>query len=102
MPLPKNRSSSVRKIFTRAPSGTHVHYRRKKSEGKPSCGTCGALLHGASHARGLAKSERTPSRAFGGNLCSACSRKVLKLRVLVKTNQMGMDDVPVIYRQYVK
>ncbi|MEW6329596.1 MAG: 50S ribosomal protein L34e [Candidatus Micrarchaeota archaeon] len=102
MPIPKDRATSMRKIFTRAPSGTHVHYRRKKVEGKPSCGACGSLLHGVSHARGLARSERKPSRAFGGNLCSECSRKVLKMRVLLKTNEMNIDDVPMMYRKFVK
>lgn len=101
MPLPKDRSSSVRKIFTRAPSGTHVHYRRRTSAGRASCSACGGLLHGVSCERGLAKSKRKPSRIFGGNLCSECSRKVIKLRVLLKTNEMSIEDVPMIYQKYV-
>ena len=73
----------VKKFKRRIPSGKVVI--RKKTE-KPEiarCAICKKPLHGiprfsVSQIRKLSKSNRRPSRAYGGNLCSSCAREVFK------------------------
>jgi large subunit ribosomal protein L34e len=47
------------------------------------CAVCKKPLHGisrlnVSQIRKLSKSNRRPSRAYGGTLCSSCAREVFK------------------------
>ena len=83
MPEGKFRSRTYRRIFVRTPgSRTVMHYRRRKPS-KAVCGTCKTVLAGVP--QGLPyviakfpRSARRPERPYGGNLCSACTRKLLK------------------------
>ena len=83
MPRPSLRSRSLRKIKIRIPGGASViHYLRREPR-KARCASCKKVLHGVASRRptkmkGLAKTKKAVSRAFGGNLCSACSREDLK------------------------
>ena len=62
----------------------------KKSSLKRStsaCSACGARLQGvpnASHIsiKRMAKSNRTPNRPYGGNMCVRCTRIVFKSKVV--------------------
>ncbi len=102
MPSPKNRSSSVRKIFSRTQKGRiSIRYRRKKKEGLHHCAVCGGILQGVTTARGLARSERVPSRKFAGVLCHNCVSKVIVLASRVKGGQLPENEVEVRYKRYV-
>jgi large subunit ribosomal protein L34e len=83
MPRPALRSTSLRKIKRVLPGGaTTIHYVRGKTA-KPKCARCKKVLSGtargtSSQVKKLAKSKKTPSRAYGGNLCPSCAREALK------------------------
>ncbi len=75
------KSRTFRRVKTRIPSGTVTHYVRRKPA-KAQCGNCGIFLHGVARARpgklqNMPKSQKRPSRPYGGVLCSRCSRRVI-------------------------
>jgi len=72
MPEKTRRSRSRRKIFKK---GFGVVYRDKESK-KKRCYICKAVLKGTKD-KG-AKTEKRPERMYGGVLCSACSRNIIK------------------------
>ena len=77
------RSRSLKRSQKRVPGGrTVTHYRRKKPS-IAKCSMCGKELKGVprlrpSNLRKLPKSQRRPSRPYGGNLCSSCMRKLFR------------------------
>lgn len=79
------RSRSKKKIKRRTPEGrVAVHY-RKRRPGLPKCSRCGRQLPGLKAHRpgtlkGVSRSKKRVNRPYGGNLCSACMRSVIKLR----------------------
>ena len=83
MPAPRYRSRSYRRIYVRTPGGkTVIHYERKKPKAA-RCAICHKQLLGVPRGRPveirkLAKTERVPSRPYGGNLCSNCMRELMK------------------------
>jgi large subunit ribosomal protein L34e len=85
MPRPSLRSRSLRKIKMRIPgSASVVHYLRRNPS-KAKCANCGKTLNGVTSKRPIkmkkmAKTKKTVSRAFGGNLCPGCAKTVLKTR----------------------
>jgi len=103
VPLPKNRSTSVRRIPKRTPKkGKTIHFVRRKKGGKHSCGICGAMLQAVSSKLGLAASERAPNRKFGGNLCTRCTSRLLVVSSRVKEGTMKMGEVDIMFLPYVK
>lgn len=86
MPAGKHKSGRFRKIFVRTPgSKTVVHYRKRKPS-KARCGKCKKVLAGMpnlSHSKlkNLPKSCKRPERPYGGVLCSACTRALLREKV---------------------
>ena len=89
MPKPAQRSRSFRKKKTSTPSGTATVHYLKKGPGHARCGSCGRPLHGVPSGlpatiRKLPKTKRRPDRPYGGNLCPACTRDV------IKSKNMGM------------
>ena len=96
----KDRSSSVRKIKRRAPSGeSREYFRRRKTKPKVSCALCGASLAGLGTG---AKSRKKPTRKFGGNLCHKCQAKVVVEAQRVREKTKSIEDVDIIYRKYVQ
>lgn len=86
MPRPSLRTRSLRKIRKKLPGGASIIHYVKKKPAKAKCASCGKELHGvasglAAKVRSLSKTEKRPNRAFGGRLCSECSRKELKKRI---------------------
>jgi large subunit ribosomal protein L34e len=87
MPEGKHKSRTKRRVFVKTPGGnTKIQYKRRKPS-KLICTVCGKQLHGipnliATRFKNLAKSKKRPQRPYGGNLCSACTRK--KIKSLVK------------------
>ncbi|MBW2970885.1 50S ribosomal protein L34e [Candidatus Woesearchaeota archaeon] len=85
MPQGSRRSRSLRRVVKKTPGGKRVmHYSRRKPA-KPKCAECGALLAGIPRVRRaglskLSKTERRPSRPYGGVLCTKCTRKKMIAR----------------------
>lgn len=83
MPRPALRSRSFRKMKKRLPGGGFIiHYLRRRPS-HATCPDCGRKLHGVARERPtilkkLSRSKKTPSRPYGGNLCSKCSRRKIK------------------------
>ena len=73
------RSRKRRIVKTKTPTGVAVHRKKRKPSAK-KCAECGKALHGiprliTSKFKNLSKSKKRPERAYGGVLCSSCSRK---------------------------
>jgi len=103
MPLPKNRSNSVRKIMYKAPDGeSRIRYRRRRKVNNHYCAISAQKLTAVSSDPKLAKSKRVPNRPFAGRLSPSVSRKVIKFRARLENNEITLDDVPIEYLPYVK
>ncbi len=85
MPRGMFKSGRLRKIFVKTPGGrVKVHYRERKPS-KAKCSSCKKQLAGvprevASKMRNLPKTMKRPERPYGGVLCSACLRLLMKQR----------------------
>lgn len=83
MPAGKHKSGRFRKIFVRTPgSKVVVHYRERKPQ-RSKCGNCKKALAGVprerpAKIRNISKTAKRPERPYGGVLCSACTRALLK------------------------
>lgn len=79
MPRPKQRSSSLRRVYVRTPGGKVViHYKKRKPK-IAHCSECGKVLKGvirerANKMRKISKTKKRPERPYP-NLCSSCMRK---------------------------
>ncbi len=77
------KSRSFRRVKKRMPSGrVKTTYTRRKPK-KARCAICGKELHGVprvlpSELKKYAKSQKRPSRPYGGYICSSCLRKLMK------------------------
>lgn len=83
MPRPSLRSRSLRKIKIRIPGGASVVHYLRRNPSKAKCRSCKKVLHGVASKRPkamqkTAKTKKTVSRAYGGNLCPACVKSSLK------------------------
>jgi large subunit ribosomal protein L34e len=79
----KTKSRTFRGIKKKTPGNRLATYYVKRSIKKPVCGVCGSFLQGMQHGsqdklNKLSKTQRRPERAFGGVLCSKCSRERIK------------------------
>jgi len=83
MPTGRLKSRTFRRVFVKTPGGnTTLHYKRRKPA-KAQCGKCGQNLLGVprelpSKMMNMPKTHKRPERAFGGVLCSKCSRQLIK------------------------
>ncbi len=103
MPMPRNRSNSVRKIKHRLPSGkTAIRYRRREKGGKHSCATCGGRMQGTHSMSYLKPSLRSPNRKFGGMLCPSCAKRVIILQSRLDGGALSIDEVEVKLLPYMK
>ena len=88
------KSRTFRRIKVVVPGNTvKLHYRRRKP-GKAHCATCGKVLIGVPRElplkmKNMAKTKKRPERPYGGVLCSACTRELLKQKVR-KINDFSM------------
>lgn len=102
MPLPKNRSTSVRKIYKRIPTGKTIHYKRVVKGKKHYCALSGEVLPGVTSRQSTAKSAKRPNRKFGGNLSSQMSTRIIKIASRVKEGAMPLSEVEIRLLPYVK
>jgi len=80
MPTGRHKSRTLRRVFVRTPGAKNTLTYRKRAPSKAKCADCGAVLAGVIRARPhvmkkTSKSSKKPTRPYGGNLCSKCSRK---------------------------
>ena len=67
----------------RTPGGKLKLVFKREKTGTHRCAKCGKELHGMkkltqNELRKLSKSERRPSRPYGGYLCGECTRELFK------------------------
>lgn len=72
-----------RKVFVKLPGSKVKIVKKKPNPGVAKCGNCGKVLHGIPRLkkakfRNLPKSKKRPNRSYGGNLCSGCSKELMK------------------------
>jgi large subunit ribosomal protein L34e len=77
------RTRSVKKKRVRTPGNRLVTHYEMKKPNVARCSFCKKPLHGIprvnpSRMRKLPKSSRRPERPYGGTLCSACTRLLLR------------------------
>ena len=77
------RSRSLRRVKVRTPGSRVVTHFRKKKPSAAHCGGCGDVLKGVARERpykmqNMAKTMKRPERAYGGVLCTRCSRGLFK------------------------
>ncbi len=78
----KQKSRTLRRVFKKTPGGrTKVDYVLRKPK-KLRCCNCGRELHGIKRSRPVklsktSKTQKRPERAFGGVMCSSCSRRAI-------------------------
>ena len=82
MPAGKHKSRSLRRVFTRVISKTKLTYKKRKPKAA-HCANCKAELKGMPRlrpfqAQNTSKSQKRPSRPFGGKLCSKCTKAKIK------------------------
>ncbi|UCD07046.1 MAG: 50S ribosomal protein L34e [Candidatus Aenigmatarchaeota archaeon] len=83
MPRPALRSRTLRRVKKRLPGGGFIIHYLKRKPSPAKCAVCGRKLHGVprkspSIIKKISKSKKTPSRPYGGNLCSRCAREKVK------------------------
>ena len=88
MPEPRFRSRSLRRVKKKLPGGkTVTHYKKRKPK-VAKCANCKTELKGMTRERPykmqkLNRSKKKVERPFGGNLCSKCSRLLIKKEIRV-------------------
>jgi len=102
MPLPKDRSRSVKRIYRRTPSGRVSVLYKRATKARVKCRLCGAILGGVKDVRTAAKSERVPSRVFAGQLCSGCVARILKARTRIRSGATKISDYPFAHYEFIK
>jgi len=85
MPSARLRNTTFRKVHVKVTSGTKLHNRRRKPA-KAKCSGCGKDLKGVpreipSKMQNMPKTVKRPERPYGGNLCSKCTRELIKGQV---------------------
>jgi len=76
----RSRTYTRKRVVT--PGGKNVLRHGLRPPKKPHCANCGKVLAGVARARPnalrkMSKSQKGPSRAYAGMLCSPCSRRVI-------------------------
>jgi len=79
----KQKSRTFRRIPTKIGGNKVVmHYKRRKPS-MARCGNCGVVLKGVARElptkmKNMARTKKRPTRAFGGVLCSKCTKEKIK------------------------
>ncbi len=82
MAIQPNATRSLRRVKVKTPGSRLVIHYLKRKPSAVKCGKCKTALKGIprerpSGFRNLTLSQKTVSRAYGGNLCSKCSRETI-------------------------
>lgn len=89
MPEGAKKSRTFRRIKRKTPGGRTVLRYEKRKPRKARCSNCGKDLAGVPRERdfkmqNMPKTMKRPSRAYGGKLCSKCTREHLKQKARSK------------------
>ena len=76
------KSRSLRKVDVRTPGSKLVMHVYRRKPAKAQCASCGEYLKGvarahASELQNMSLTKKRPQRAYGGVLCSRCSRQTI-------------------------
>jgi large subunit ribosomal protein L34e len=76
------KSHSLRRVFVKTPGGRVVKHFRVRKTTAPRCAVTGIKLHGIKSGKPVqlrtrSKSEKRPSRAYGGVLSSSAARRAI-------------------------
>ena len=79
------KSRTFRRLKVKTPGGRVVMHHVKRTPKAAHCAECKKILQGVPRGRAidmkkLAKSEKRPERPYGGVLCSACTRRLMRER----------------------
>ena len=105
---PRYRSRvAYRKTQRKTPGGKTINQYIKRRPGVAICAICKKPLHGLprkniTEMQKTNRTSRTIQRPFGANLCSPCSREILRWRARIKHKLLKADDIPISYREFVK
>ena len=103
MPVPKNRSRSMRKVFKKVPSGKVVlHFSRRKKTTRHHCAICKSKLQGVSSTPSASASQKTVSRRYGAHMCSPCTRKIVRYAALIEQGEIVLQDIDLVLKPYVQ
>ena len=81
-----HKSRTFRRINRKTPGGKVVLHHTLRKPKAAHCGSCGDALKGVARERptkmqNMPKSQKRPTRPFGGVLCSKCLRTQIKAQV---------------------
>ena len=76
----KKKSRTFRRVKVKTPGGKTVTHYKRRQPSKAKCAGCGAVLAGVARAlprkiQNMPKTKKRPTRAYGGVLCTKCTRK---------------------------
>jgi large subunit ribosomal protein L34e len=92
MVKPKDRSRSVKRVFSRTPGGkTVLHFKAGKTR-RGACRLCSGILGGVEITPGIAKSKKVPSRMFAGQLCGRCCAKIIKMKSRIELGDFAPEN----------
>lgn len=96
-----------KKRVRKSPSGKKVVKFKTKKPGKALCGICNAKLNAVPNRRPpelskLAKTQKRPERVFGGVLCHACTRRIIKEQSRVASGAIAKSEVDFRDLKYLK
>ena len=106
--MPTKHERASEKKFVRITSGKAKMVYFKGKSRKHHCALCKKILHGVPHSHSvygmskLSKTQKRPSVAFGGVLCSPCRRNVLEEAIKVKGQQKEMGAVSFKIKNFVE
>ena len=96
MSKPRVRTKRIIKRSKRTPGNRISITYEKKGKVRHRCNLCGIVMNSVKSTG--AKSGKTQTRIYGGNLCHACLEAVLKYSAKVKCKAMKIEEVPIKYR----
>jgi len=102
MPRPSERTTKRRKIFRKTPGTKVKKITKRRITTKVNCAICKKTLQGTTSSRKAPKTKKHPSRKFAGNLCQACTQKIIKLQARVDDKKLKKTDVPPRLMGYIK
>ncbi|HLD77567.1 MAG TPA: 50S ribosomal protein L34e [archaeon] len=93
------RSTSYRKLKRVTPGGRAVTHYERRRPALAHCAGCSGELHGVprlrtARFRAIPHTSRRPERAYGGQLCPACTAERIKLEKLYVHTPMGAAGAP--------
>ncbi|PIN98689.1 MAG: 50S ribosomal protein L34e [Candidatus Diapherotrites archaeon CG10_big_fil_rev_8_21_14_0_10_31_34] len=106
MTQPKDKNK--KKKFRKSIKGKSKAYYTKEKKAKHACALCKNVLHGTPHSKSigkiskLSKTQKRPSVAFGGMLCSKCRTQITDEAIKIISKEKKEQDLELKTKNYVK